>query len=183
MLNCRMKGNCVSKLIRWPEKLLHVLPCQRSGGNWCKQLWIKLSFILSGNRHSITQNPFRISPEQTDCLSYNHKITSIFFPSQPPQQQSYTKDPQGGIWRPGKPQISVSCLYVSFVLLWGQVVDFETVWQYLCSVRLYGRKVTVKGAHSLFSQQRRKHGETCLTLLLQKKDTLLTVNVADSWCC
>lgn len=41
---------------------------------------------------------------------------SLFFSSQTPEQQSYTKDSQGGFRRPGKPQISVSCPHVTFAL-------------------------------------------------------------------
>lgn len=48
-------------------------------------------------------------------LSGSHRITLGLFSLQSSQQQSYTKNPQGGIWRSGKPQISVSYPHVNFV--------------------------------------------------------------------
>lgn len=89
-----------------------------------------------------------------NTLYYKHEITPVFFFSQPPQQQSYTKDPQGGVWRPGKPQISVSCPRVEFVLLWSS------------SARSWDDVAVSLLCHSLFSQHKGgggggKHDETC----------------------
>lgn len=106
-----------------------------------------------------------------NTLYYKHEITPVFFFSQPPQQQSYTKDPQGGVWRPGKPQISVSCPRVEFVLLWSS------------SARSWDDVAVSLLCHSLFSQHKggMEGGGSMMKRVLKQR--ALTVKVEDSWCC
>lgn len=94
------------------------------------------------------------------------------FSSQTPEQQSHTKDSQGGFRRPGKPQISVSCPRVTFALALSS------------SARCWDDVAASPLRHSLSGRRKARGGgrEGALMKTHPEIKSNWLVNPADSWC-